>query len=222
LRRLGLDVKPEEILKQFPRFTKLDDFLAAIGYGGVSPQSIASRLGENGAKDVLAAAPHVPKPTAPQRLTVTGVGDLLTALAQCCKPVSGDPIVGYVTRGRGITVHRADCPNVAGLDRERMVPVSWGTTGKDETFAVGIKVTAWDRVGLLKDISTLLADERVNILYVSTTTQDDRTVALDVTLEVVDVGQLSRVLHKLESIQDVFEVRRDTSGAATRAGAAAT
>jgi GTP pyrophosphokinase len=222
LRRLGLDHKPEEILKHFPRFAKVDDFLAAIGYGGVSPQAIASRLGENGARDVLAATPHVPKPNTPQRLTVTGVGDLLTGLAQCCRPVSGDSIVGYVTRGRGIMVHRTDCPNVAGLDPERMVPVSWGATGKDETFAVGIKVTAWDRVGLLKDISTLLADERVNILYVSTSTADDRTVALDVTLEVVDVGQLSRVLHKLESIQDVFEVRRDTSGASMRAGTATT
>jgi guanosine-3',5'-bis(diphosphate) 3'-pyrophosphohydrolase len=164
----------------------------------------------------------VPKPNTPQRLTVTGVGDLLTNLAQCCKPVNGDPIVGYVTRGRGITVHRADCPNVANLpDPERLVPVSWGDKGKDETFAVGIKVTAWDRVGLLRDISTLLADEKVNILYVLTTTHDDRTVTLDVTLEVVDVGQLSRILHKLESIQYVFEVRRDTSGAPVRSGVAA-
>jgi guanosine-3',5'-bis(diphosphate) 3'-pyrophosphohydrolase len=223
LRRLGLDLKPEDLLKHFPRYARVDDFLAAIGYGGVSPQAIASRLGENGAKEVLAATPHVPKPNTPQRLTVTGVGDLLTNLAQCCKPVSGDPIVGYVTRGRGITVHRADCPNVVNLpDPERLVPVSWGETSKDETFAVAIKLTAWDRVGLLKDISTLLADEKVNILYVSTTTHDDRTVALDITVEVVDVGQLSRVLHKLESIQYVFEVRRDTSGASVRAGAAAT
>ncbi|MEA2513729.1 MAG: diphosphokinase / guanosine-3,5-bis(diphosphate) 3-diphosphatase [Thermomicrobiales bacterium] len=223
LRRLGLDHKPEELLKHFPRFTKVDDFLAAIGYGGVSPQSIASRLGENGARDLLAATPHVPKPNTPQRLTVTGVGDLLTNLAQCCKPVSGDPIVGYVTRGRGITVHRTDCLNVVNRpDPERLVPVSWGESSKDETFAVGIKLTAWDRVGLLKDISTLLADERVNILYVATTTHDDRTVTLDITLEVIDVGQLSRILHKLESIQYVFEVRRDTSGAAVPSGAATT
>jgi GTP pyrophosphokinase len=82
-------------------------------------------------------------------------------------------------------------------------------------------LTAWDRVGLLKDISTLLADERVNILYVLTTTHDDRTVTLDITLEVVDVGQLSRIMHKLESIQYVFEVRRDTSGAPISTGTAA-
>jgi GTP pyrophosphokinase len=111
----------------------VEDFLAAIGYGGVSPQAIAARLGETGAaKDVLGAIPHVPKPNTPQRLTVTGVGDLLTNLAQCCKPVSGEPIVGYVTRGRGITVHRADCANVANLpDPERLVPVSWGDKGKE-------------------------------------------------------------------------------------------
>ncbi len=221
LRRLGLELKAEDLLKHFPRFTKVDDFLAAIGYGGVSPQAIVAKLAaDTGTKEVLAATPHVPKPRAPQRLTVTGVGDLLTNLAQCCRPVSGDPIIGYVTRGRGITVHRADCPNVANVpEPERLVPVDWGERGKDETFPVGIRVVAWDRVGLLRDISTMLADERVNILYVHTTTHDDRTVTLDLTLEVVDVAQLSRVLHKLENIQYVFEVRRNTSGGRTGAAA---
>jgi GTP diphosphokinase / guanosine-3',5'-bis(diphosphate) 3'-diphosphatase len=215
---LGLDLKPEEILKHFPRFAKVDDFLAAIGYGGVSAQSIASKLGENGAKEVLAAAPHVAKPRSPQRLVVGGVGDLLTNLAQCCRPVNGDTIVGYVTRGRGITVHRTDCLNVVNsTEQERIVPVSWDDRSKDDTFPVAVKVRAWDRVGLLKDMSTMLADERVNILYTLTTTHDDREVTLDLTLEVSDVGQLSRVLHKLDGVQGVFEVRRDTG--ASRKGA---
>jgi guanosine-3',5'-bis(diphosphate) 3'-pyrophosphohydrolase len=216
LRRLSLDTKPEEILEQFPRFTKLDDLLAAIGYGGVSPQTIASRLGETEARDVLATTPNLVAPRTPARLQVMGVGDLLTNLAQCCKPVHGDEIIGYVTRGRGITVHRADCPNVQNLpDPERLVPVAWGDGGQD-TFPVAITVYAWDRVGLLKDVSTLLADEKVNILSVLTNTHDDRTVTLLLTLEVVGVGQLSRILHRLESVQDVYEVRRDTTGAAAQ------
>jgi GTP pyrophosphokinase len=214
LRRLGLDLKAEEILTHFPRYAKVDDFLAAIGYGGVSAQSIASKLGENGAKEVLAANSYITKPKSPQRLVSGGVGDLLMNLAACCRPVNGDEIIGYVTRGRGITVHRVDCPNVANLtDHERLIPVTWDDRDRDETFPVPVVLRAFDRVGLLKDISTLLADERVNILFTHTRTHEDREVTIDLTVEVADVGQLSRVLHKLDGIQGVFEVRRDTTGA---------
>ncbi len=130
LRKLGLDYKFADVLSHFPRYTKIDDFLAAIGYGGISAQAIASKLGENGAKDVVSATPHIPKPKAPQRIVAGGVGDLLTNLAACCRPVNGDEIVGYVTRGRGLTVHRADCPNVANItDRERLMPVAWDEKG---------------------------------------------------------------------------------------------
>ncbi|MEZ4665917.1 MAG: bifunctional (p)ppGpp synthetase/guanosine-3',5'-bis(diphosphate) 3'-pyrophosphohydrolase [Thermomicrobiales bacterium] len=218
LRRLGLDYKFADVLTHFPRYTKIDDFLAAIGYGGISAQTIATKLGENGAKDVVSATPHIPKPRAPQRIVAGGVGDLLTNLAACCRPVNGDEIIGYVTRGRGLTVHRADCPNVANIvDRERLIPVAWDEKGPDQSFPVPIVVRANDRVGLLKDISTLLSDERVNILYTHTRTHDDREVTIDITVEVIDVGQLSRVLHKLDGIQGVYEVRRDTSGARSSA-----
>jgi guanosine-3',5'-bis(diphosphate) 3'-pyrophosphohydrolase len=216
LRRLGLDMKPEDIHKHFPRYAKVDDMLAAIGYGAISSQAIANKLGDAGAKEVLTATTHVPKPKSPLQLDVMGVGDLLTTTAACCRPVNGDQIVGYVTRGRGITVHRADCPNVQNRsDPERLVSVSWGTKAGD-TFPVGIQITAWDRVGLLRDISSLLTDEKVNILFVNTTTNDDRTVHLYVTIEVEDIGQLSRMLNKLESVPGVDEVRRDTSGMRTR------
>ncbi|MGI8475581.1 MAG: RelA/SpoT family protein, partial [Thermomicrobiales bacterium] len=220
LRRLGLDLRPEDIHKFFPRYAKAEDMLAAIGYGAISAQLIASRLGEDGkAKEVLSASPHVPKPKSPLRLEVMGVGDLLTSLGACCKPVNGDEILGYVTRGRGITVHRADCPNVLNRnDPERLVEVTWGAKAGD-TFPVGIQVRAWDRVGLLKDISTLLADEKVNILFVQTTTNDDRTVNLYVTIEVGDIGQLSKILNKIESVPAVDEVRRDTSGSVQRLAA---
>ncbi|HEX3301939.1 MAG TPA: bifunctional (p)ppGpp synthetase/guanosine-3',5'-bis(diphosphate) 3'-pyrophosphohydrolase [Thermomicrobiales bacterium] len=211
LRRLGVELKPEDIHKHFPRYNKVEDMIAAIGYGAISPQLIASRLGENETKNVLSDTPHVPKPRVPLRLDVMGVGDLLTSLATCCKPVNGDAIVGYVTRGRGITVHRADCSNLVNLpDPERLIQVTWGSKA-GETYPVNIMVRAWDRVGLLKDISTLLADEKVNILYVQTVTNDDRTVSLRITIEVENVSQLSRVLHKIESVPAVDEVRRDTS-----------
>jgi guanosine-3',5'-bis(diphosphate) 3'-pyrophosphohydrolase len=128
LRRLGVDLKPEDIHKHFPRYSKVEDMIAAIGYGAISPQLIASRIGDTETKNVLTSTPNVPKPRTPLRLDVMGVGDLLTSLATCCKPVNGDQIVGYVTRGRGITVHRADCPNIANLpDPERLIQVTWGS-----------------------------------------------------------------------------------------------
>ncbi|MDQ3412772.1 MAG: bifunctional (p)ppGpp synthetase/guanosine-3',5'-bis(diphosphate) 3'-pyrophosphohydrolase [Chloroflexota bacterium] len=219
LRRLSLEMKPEEILKFFPIYTKVDDFLAAIGYGAVSSNLIAARLDQNREKDVFLPAHHIEVPRTPARLQVMGVGDLLTNLATCCSPVPGDTIIGYVTRGRGITVHREDCPNVATLtDPERLVPVSWGDRGQD-TVPVTIRVHAWDRVGFLKDVSTLLADQKVNIISVLTTTHGDRTVTLLVTVEVEGIGQLSRILQKLEGIRDVYEVRRDATVAPVRSAA---
>jgi len=219
LRRLSLDLKSDELLSHFPQYPKFDDLLAAIGYGAVSPQSIAGRLDHARKKDVLVAAPHIEVPRSPARLQVMGVGDLLTNLATCCRPVKGDAINGYVTRGRGITVHRTDCPNILSLpDPERLVPVTWGNQG-EETFPVTIRVHAWDRVGFLKDVSTLLADERVNIVSVLTTTHDDRTVTLLITVEVEGIGQLSKVLHKLENVRDVYEVRRETANSPLRAAA---
>ncbi len=208
LRRLGLEIKLEDVLQRFPRYTKLDDFLAAIGYGAVSAQQIVGKLDET-PKEVFPLSSVVKAPSAPARVEVMGAGNLLTIQANCCRPVPGDPIVGYTTRGRGVVYHRSDCPNVANLpDPERLVPVSWGSE-VHETHPVPVRVTALDRVGLLRDVSTMLSDERVNIISVLTQTHDDRSVTLLLTVEVESVGQLSRMMHRLESLRDVIEVRRD-------------
>jgi GTP pyrophosphokinase len=208
LKRLGLDLKHDDVLTRFPRYTKLEDFYAAIGYGGVSAQQIASKLDET-PKDLFPASSTVKAPKTPARVEVMGAGNLLTIQANCCKPVPGDRIVGYTTRGRGVVYHRQDCPNVLNLpDPERLVPVAWGAEAH-ETHPVSVHVTALDRVGLLKDVSTLLSDERVNILSVLTQTHDDRSVTLLLTVEVEGVGQLSRIMHRLESVRDVLEVRRN-------------
>ena len=216
MRRLSVEVKPDELLKVFPQYPKMDDLLAAIGYGAVPAQRIAVRLSHQNVQESILQTPDVQAPRTPARLQVMGVGDLLTSLAMCCRPVNGDPIIGYVTRGRGVTVHRADCPNVQNIpEPERLVPVSWGDQSAD-TFPVTVRLKAWDRVGLLKDVSTLLADERVNILSVITNTHDDRTVTLYATVEVQGIGQLSTILQKLEGIREVYEVRREASAAPQR------
>jgi guanosine-3',5'-bis(diphosphate) 3'-pyrophosphohydrolase len=209
LRRLALDMKPDDVLARFPQYTKLDDFLAAIGYGAVTAQAIASKLDET-PKDVFPTTPVIRAPTTPARVEVMGAGNLLTIQANCCRPVPGDKIVGYTTRGRGVVYHRADCTNIVNIsDPERLVPVSWGGQ-VHETHPVPVRLIALDRVGLLKDVSTLLSDERVNILSMLTQTHDDRSVTLLLTVEVESVEQLSRIMHRLENLRDVVEVRRDT------------
>jgi GTP diphosphokinase / guanosine-3',5'-bis(diphosphate) 3'-diphosphatase len=209
LRRLGIDAKLDEVAKQFPRYNKLDDFLAAIGYGAVSPQQITTRLAEDEDRKVLKPQSAQRSTTTPAGINVTGVGDLYTRLANCCKPVFGDEIIGYVTRGRGITVHRSDCQNVANVDETgRLVQVSWGNEQR-EYYPVNVRLEAWDRVGLLRDITALVADEKVNATNVLTRVNDDRTVTVLMTLEVEGVQQLSRVLQKLEAIRDVYDVHRD-------------
>ena len=214
LRRLGIDAKVDDVARHFPTYQKPDDFLAAIGYGAVSPQQITTRLVETREREVLApTSTPATNPIAPN-LQVMGVGDLYTRLANCCKPVYGDSIVGYVTRGRGITVHRGDCPNMRNVGEDgRKVQVSWGEQ-TTQSYPVSVRLEAWDRVGMLRDVTTLVADEKVNMLSVLTSVHEDRTVTVLMTLEVEGVRQLSRVLQKLEAIRDVFDVRRDASAPA--------
>ena len=211
LRRLNVtDAKFDDIAKLFPSYQRTDDFLAAVGYGGVSPQQIATKVVEIQEPEVLQ-----PPPTSDDQrsliargIQVMGVGDLYTRLGNCCKPVYGDEIIGYTTRGRGITVHRTDCPNIKNPDDEaRLVNVSWGV--EREAYPVTIRVIAWDRVGLLRDLTTLISDEGLNMDSVLTQTHADQTVTVLITTTVDDVAQLSRVLQKLETLRDIFDVRRE-------------
>src|SRR5665811_1891301 len=218
LKRLGIERKLEDVLDLFPRYSKIDDFLAAIGYGGISSQQIVSKLDQT-PKEVFPTSTGIKSPSSPARVEVLGVGNLLTTQANCCRPVPGDPIVGYISRGRGIIYHHRDCSNIANLpDPDRLVPVSWGKESL-ATYPVPVRVSALDRVGLLKDMSILLAEERVNILSVLTQTHDDRTVTLLLTVEVEGVGHLSRVMHRLESVRDVLDVERDNSATSRQARA---
>ena len=145
-----------------------------------------------------------------------GTGDLLTRLARCCNPVPGDKITGYVTRGEGVSVHRADCRNVLNEDEtERLVDVEWGRRG--QLYPVAVHIDAWDRVGLLRDISTMVAEEKVNMVGVHTDAGNDGHITIFVTLETAGVEQLSRLLVKLEAIRGVVSVSRRVEGALRRA-----
>jgi GTP pyrophosphokinase len=152
-------------------------------------------------------------PAAPATgVRVNGVGDLLTNLARCCNPLPGDEIVGYITRGRGVSIHRQECPNILRMnDRERLITVDWGTDEVTETHPVNVRVEAYDRQGLLRDIAEIVADESINLSAANIATRKkDNMATMMITLEIADIDQLSRVLARVERLPNVVEVRRQT------------
>ncbi len=215
LRRWGLALSDcqQQLLDAF-KYGEMDDFLAAIGYGGVSVAQIATKLAPLIQEEEKLAALAVEAPQRPfytTNIEVLGTGDLLTQLARCCNPVPGDPIIGYVTRSRGVTVHRRDCHNILrGEERERLVEVEWGKSG--QLYPVAVRIEAWDRVGLLRDIGTMVAEEKINMAAVRTQEHDDRTASVFLTLQTTGVDQLTRLLSKLESVRGVFSVDRHIEG----------
>ena len=186
----------------------LDDFYAAIGYGAVSPQQVVMRLGV--VDDAQLALPAVaPTPARAGGVRVKGVGDLLVRFAKCCHPIPGDPIVGFITRGRGITVHLGRCPTVVN-EREaaRLIDVEW-ETAPAQTYPIAIRVEAHDRTGLLNDIAGAVAESKVNILAANVAVSQDHTATVMATLEVASVSQLARVMGRIERVKDVLSVQRD-------------
>ncbi|MDH7489250.1 MAG: GTP diphosphokinase [Anaerolineae bacterium] len=220
LKRLGLEDVNLEQLGRALQYDKVDDFFAAVGYGDVSIQNLTTKALEIEREAAAELATELPlPPTTPSRpptvstseVTVTGVGNLLTTLAKCCNPLPGDDIVGYITRGRGVTIHRRDCPNLlARTDRERLIQVDWGVA-KRQTYPVKIEVSAYDRGGLLRDIAAVVADEKASMSAVNARTDKrDNTAIFTATLEIEDIDQLSRILTRIYRLPNVLEVRRQT------------
>jgi GTP pyrophosphokinase len=206
-----------ELAREF-RFTDLNDFYAAIGYGEVSPHSVLLKYmvadqqpGGNGEFPLIPLVPQF-KPTG--EIRVKGERGVLTQIAQCCKPVPGDPISGYITRGKGITVHRTTCKNIMNVSsQERVVPVDWDTGGR-QLYPVGIKIEAWDRTGLLRDIATVIAESKINLTGAEVQVYDDKTAVISTTVEISSLTQLSRLMERLETVKDVHTVAREGNLAA--------
>lgn len=221
LHRLGLGQKGLEEIARVFSFKSVDDLCEAIGHEDISIQSIGVRLLEaEQAKDSPepVAAPESDgkkprvKPVPDIGLEVGGVGNLLMRLAHCCKPLPGDEIVGYISRGRGIAIHRRDCKNV--LDNEgadgRWITLSWKGMKQEQVYPVQIQVRVFDRAGLLHDISGIVADEGVNMSSVSSTSMRDKTALISATLEIGNASQLTRILNKIDRLPNVIEARRVT------------
>jgi GTP diphosphokinase / guanosine-3',5'-bis(diphosphate) 3'-diphosphatase len=220
LKRLNVEAKLDDLASEF-KFEKVDDFLAAVGYGDINSDEIARHLlvgAEEQRKDD--APPQFARPSAPMGgLRVMGVGDLLTRVCRSCNPVPGDDIIGYITRGRGVTVHRSDCASVLNEDeKDRLVAVDWSES-EQHVFPVTVRVEAWDREGLVRDVSAIMVDEKINITALSAVVHKDQTATVWLTVEVPRLDRLSRIMSRLEGIRDVFNVVREvgSSQAAARA-----
>lgn len=217
LHRLGMTAIPLDQVVEKLNFTDVDSMMAALGRGDLQTgQVIATvlNLSEAEGHDALTVPSRRERPsTESNDFSILGVGNLLTNAARCCHPVPDDPIIGYITRGRGVTIHRRDCANVLRLrqeDRDRLIDVEWGPL-PDRVFPVEIQLQAYDRPGLLRDISALLANDRVNVVGVNTfTDRADMIARMELHIEVTDIGQLSRILSRIGQLPNIIEVKRKT------------
>jgi GTP pyrophosphokinase len=217
LHRLGVDdLALDKIARHFGH-EQVDDFVVQIGRNDITMAQIANAV------NTLTQAPQpeefVQRRRAPRRLTeatgedihIQGVGNLLTNMARCCKAAPGDPIIGYITQGRGVSIHRQECPNILNLkdeNRARLIEVSWSEE-EHQVYPVDIEVQAIDRQGLLKDIYSTLSNEKIDIIATNTiSNKKTHTAVLHITLEIADIDQLSKVLSMIGQIPNVIEVRR--------------
>lgn len=211
--RLGLsDINLETLARQL-EYKNPDEMFVALGCGDLSMGRIVNLISEQETNDELVASVPKSETTSSEAVSVVGLRGLLTTTARCCNPTPGDPIIGYITRGRGATIHREDCPNVLRAtlkERERLVKVSWGKP--THTYPVPIRVTAFDRQGLMGDISNLLNGEGVNIADVKVKVNHghDKADTADIRLvvEVRDIAHLSRVLNRIENLPNVLDAQR--------------
>jgi GTP pyrophosphokinase len=217
LDRLGMEHLTYEEIANLFGFGQVDDLLASIGSGDTSIVDVAERVLEIGKvieppKEATAALPPQEAPQQPaleaEGIAVQGVRNMLTVLARCCNPMPPDDIIGFVTRGRGVSIHRRDCPNILNLSTERMVKVDWGQA-TPRVSRVKVRILAYDRPGLLKDITEILEEEKINLQDASAVTaRQDNLALITATMEVRDAEQLSRVLAKIDRLPNVREVRR--------------
>lgn len=214
LRRIALSQSDLRPLLEKLRYPDRDELCIALALGDITPGLISRTLHELQQPQAVPAPQKksmaAGKPASHGDLTVEGVGNLLTQLARCCQPVPGDDITGYLTKGKGVSIHRSNCASLAYLllnHPERALPVSWGSR-EDGKYEVSILIRAYDRKWLLKDLTNIIAQANVNIVGVNTLSQGGATAELKMNLKVSDFGQLSTLLGKLDAVPGVMEARR--------------
>lgn len=216
--RLGYShVDVPALVKHFKLQTP-EEMFVAIGGGDITSGQITSALHDvfspktEDAIPVLAKKPAVKKkPTHNDEVRVRGVGSLLTSISNCCKPMPGDDIIGFITRGKGVAVHRKDCVNIINLEkdkRERLIEAEWGGE-LDRTYPVSIHIEAIDRQGLLRDVSKIFADEKIDVIGMHTqSNKNEQTADMTISAEMADLQQLSRVMDKISMLPNIVNVSR--------------
>lgn len=210
-------LKSEEILRLANEMSHntLDDLLAAIGYGKVSAHLVSNKLAPEKQHPEHVQKKTVPKPAkkAGGSMKISGMDSMLIHLSKCCNPVPGDKIIGFITRGRGVSIHTADCPNLGELtfDKERLVDVSWGEL-QPGAHAVKISVKTQDKPGLLAGVSASISAAEANITHAEAITGDGNHATLNFTIDIKDVEHLNRIIKNVEAISGVIEVRRIKTG----------
>ena len=203
-----------------------DDLAAAVGYGGFAVNTVLIKLLELQKKDLQKQEeqntslvmleklkPRKPVKHSGTGILVIGEPGLLVRLAKCCSPVPGDPIIGFITRGRGVSVHRADCPNVTHgqSDVDRLIDVEWDYEG-DERFEVNMEIVAYDRTGIMAEIMAALAEMKISILSINAKTSDTKNVVIHMGISIKDLAQFEFITTKIRRLKDVYAVERYTGG----------
>ncbi len=227
IKKLGMNhsdlFKPEwiqAVLKRY-NYNSQDDMFASIGFGAISPNKILTRLLEEYKKEheedtieqkiqELVETKNVVKKVPTSGVIVKGIDNCLVKFSKCCNPVPGDEIIGYITKGRGVSIHRKDCTNIKDLlsEEERIIDVKWYEEEKKGNYNVDIEVLSNDRTGLLGDIVKEITSQKINIMAVNTRTNKDRIATIDITIEVQDIEQLNKVVKSIRKVDSVYEVNR--------------
>jgi guanosine-3',5'-bis(diphosphate) 3'-pyrophosphohydrolase len=213
LKRLNIIPPNTEDMARLFNCDTYEDVLASLGSGLITAYQLTQKLaGEPEPPPFIAKVVPAEKPDI-LGIQVLGVGDLLTRLAACCNPLPGDDIIGFITRSQGITVHRKDCPNIVSLkETERLIEVKWGQV--HEVYPVNIEIEAWNRVGVLRDIAAVIAEENVNISTINTESHGDASFVF-LTLNINDISQLTHLLSRVRSVRGVISAARSSHTKAT-------
>lgn len=229
-KRLGYDfytqlLKPEWLEKIYRKYTfgNEEDMYSAVGYGGVTTNQILARLIEEYKREHKEEIVHEPSSRPEEKksqekksesgIVVKGYDDMLVRVAHCCNPVPGDDIIGFITRGRGVSVHRRDCLNILNLpelDRERLIDVDWAVAEK-QGYSADIRIITVNKMGIFAELSRILSNMGVSILGVNAKTGKNDTFMIDFTVQIKDIGQLEEIIRVFRSIPDVVEVYRSTT-----------
>lgn len=215
LKALGIKTERlNEVLATF-NFKRQDDLLAALGRGDIKLGQILNRLSPSEEEKDAIIQTIVKPMTKPEvrgcDLQIEGVGNLLTSMARCCQPVPGDDVIGYITLGRGVSIHRKDCSNIihaSERQKQRFLEVTWGSTTRDH-YLVDLHIKAFDRAGLLRDVTSLLSNEKAHVYALQTqSNKQENTCFISLSVEIDGLNSLSRLLTKLGQIPNVLEARR--------------